>query len=137
MSRSIGPTLPPGFLPQHSSDEDEEEQAPGPVLPASSKTADSAPPSIGPQFPLRATGTTQEGVATRCYGPALPPGLGGNNSGQEEDPPSVLPGPLPHQRSPSHSGSESDESDGEVIGPMPSTAGGTQVHVDETGKFSL
>lgn len=99
MSSSIGPSLPPGFATEGYSDEEASDNVIGP-FPPPPLTREVAPQQIGPQMGPQ----PNAGGDGKTYGPALPPGPEFNTS-----------------FTPSASESE-EESDGEMIGPMPSTA---------------
>ena len=107
---SIGPALPPGFLTQSSSEEEEEDD----------EVTVPQPGVIGPRMPT-SSGPTHVGGAIRSYGPALPPGLEASiDQSPEHDRDTSE-----HGSSPTHS--ESDDSDGEVIGPLPPARAGVKV----------
>lgn len=130
MSGPIGPSLPPGFAAQQregdESDEDEPRSSVRPFPPENVKTADlatSVGPVIGPGMPpqsimgpcMAPQSTT---VDSHSYGPALPPEFSTGLSPEQD---LTTPTTAGDRLSPTHS--ESEESDEEVIGPMPNTTG--------------
>lgn len=112
MSRSIGPSLPPGYATRGGdggggSEEEEEgdKSVPGPSLPTAHSSS-----VVGPQLPpqLNIQPPQEEEEDDHVYGPPLPPGFG----------PSLPPGY--NDQSPAHSDGDQDD---EVIGPMPNATG--------------